>query len=84
MKNNFEWQERSNAFYYYDVQTGKILGKANKQVLVDIWISLVYTGQYTFTIDDEKHLGQYIDLTSAMAAVVHYWDVQNRTLLEHA
>ena len=82
MTEQYQWKERSNAYYYHDAQTGKIIGKVNKQAVVDIWIALVYTGQYTFTVDDERHLGQYIDQTSAMNAVVHYWDIQGRTLIE--
>jgi len=44
---------------------------------------LVYTGQYTFTLDDERHLGEYINLSCAKDAVVYFWDTQNRTLLEN-
>ena len=82
MNQTFEWKERANCWYYFDSATGKIVGKANKQALSDVCISLVYTGHYTFTLDDERHLGQYIDIKSAMNAVEYYWDVQNRTLLE--
>lgn len=80
--NSFEWKERDHCWYYYDSGTGKIVGKANKRALSDICIALVYTGQYTFTIDDERHLGQYIDIESAKTSVVHYWDVQGRTFIE--
>lgn len=79
--NKFEWKDRSVAVYYHSVDTGKIIGKICKIALADVWIALAYTGQYTFTIDDERHLGQYIDYESAKKAVEHYWDVQNRTLL---
>lgn len=82
MNQTFEWKERGAKYYYFDTKTGKIVGTANKQALGDIYISMVYTGQYTFTLDDERHLGQYIDLQSAMQAVAYYWDVQTRTLLE--
>ena len=47
----------------------------------DIWIALVHTGVYTFTLDDERHLGQYIDKVFAKDAVEHFWAVQNRTLI---
>ncbi len=80
--NRFEWRERGHRWYYFDSATGKIVGTANKQALDEIWIALVYTGQYTFTLDDERHLGQYIDMYFAKDAVEYFWDVQNRTLLE--
>ena len=82
MNQTFDWQERGSAYYYYDVNTGKIVGQVSKIVLSENWIALVNVGKYTLTLDDEKHLGQYIDLTSAKKAVVYFWDVQNRTLLE--
>jgi hypothetical protein len=65
------------------VKTGKIVGTVSKLMSNEIWIGLVYTGKYTFTLDDEQHLGQYIDVTFAKEAVMHFWDVQNRTLLEN-
>ena len=80
--NRFEWRERGHKWYYFDSATGKIVGTANKQALDEIWIALVYTGQYTFTLDDERHLGQYIDMYFAKDAVVYFWDIQNRTLIE--
>ena len=83
MNQTFEWKERGVKYYYVDTQTGKIVGTATKQALSELYISLVYTGQYTFTLDDERHLGQYIDLHSAKQAVVYYWDVQNRTMIEN-
>jgi len=80
--NEYDWKERGSAYYYYNVNTGKIVGTVSKLMSNDIWIGLVYVGQYTFTLDDEKHLGQYIDLSFAKDAVMHFWDIQNRTLLE--
>jgi hypothetical protein len=82
MIQTFDWKERGSAYYYYNVNTGKIVGTVSKLMSNDIWIGLVYVGQYTFTLDDEKHLGQYIDLSFAKDAVMHFWDIQNRTLLE--
>jgi hypothetical protein len=82
MIQTFDWKERGSAYYYYNVNTGKIVGTVSKLMSNDIWIGLVYVGQYTFTLDDEKHLGQYIDLSFAKEAVTHFWDIQNRTLLE--
>ncbi len=57
MTQTFEWKERGHKWYYFNTATGKIAGTVNKQALDEIWIALVYTGQYTFTLDDERHLG---------------------------
>jgi hypothetical protein len=64
------------------VQTGKIIGTVSKLMSNEIWIGVVYTGKYTFTLDDECHLGQYVDVSFAKDAVAHFWDVQDRTLIE--
>jgi len=78
----FDWKERGSTYYYYIVSTGKIVGTVSKLMSNDIWIGLVYTGKYTFSLDDEQHLGQYIDVSFAKQAVTHFWDVQDRTLIE--
>jgi hypothetical protein len=80
--NEYDWKERGSASYYHNVSTGKIVGVVSKLMSNDIWIGVVYTGKYSFTLDDECHLGQYIDMYSAKDAVMHFWDIQNRTLLE--
>ena len=78
----YEWQERGSAYYYYNIDTGKIVGNVSKIMSNDIWIALVHTGTYTFTLDDERHLGQYISVDFAKDAVEHFWAIQNRTLIE--
>ncbi len=79
----FKWEKFSDRCYYYDIATGKIIGLTSKIALQEIYFSVVYTGVYSFTLDDEKHLGQYITLEYAKKAIENYWDIQNRTLLEH-
>jgi hypothetical protein len=78
---DYDWKERAHAWYYYEKDTGKVAGRANKLALSDICTALVFTGVYTFTLDDERHLGQYIDIDSAKNAVEFYWDRENRTML---
>ena len=80
---NHDWKTIGDKYYYYNTFTGKIIGFSHKHALSDVWYSLVYTGEYTFTIDEEKHLGQYINSDSAKKAVEFYWDVSNRTLIEN-
>jgi len=77
----YEWQERGSTYYYYSTDTGKVIGTVSKLVSNDIWIAVVNEGIYTFTLDDQKHLGQYIDVNFAKDAVEHFWAVQNRTLI---
>jgi hypothetical protein len=78
----FDWKERGTASYYYNVETGKIVGQVSKVALSENWIGLVYIGKYTLTLDDEKHLGQFIDMYFAKKAVEFFWDIENRTLIE--
>ena len=80
---NFAWKNINDKFYYYNVRTGKIAGVAFKYVNHDVWVAYVHTGEYVFTQENEKHLGQYIDFEFAKEAVVHYWEIQSRTLLEN-
>jgi hypothetical protein len=77
----YDWQERGSAHYYYDTDTGKVVGTVSKLMSNEIWIALVNMGKYTLTLDDEKHLGQYIDKAFAKDAVEHFWAIQSRTLI---
>ncbi|MEY3376699.1 MAG: hypothetical protein RL463_1009 [Bacteroidota bacterium] len=80
--NKYEWKSVSDKYYYYNVDTGKIVATAGKVALQEIFFSVTYTGNITFRLDDEHHLGQYISLEYAKRAAETYWDIQNRTLLE--
>jgi hypothetical protein len=77
----FKWERMGEKYYYHDVATGKIVGAVNKIALQEVWISVVYTGEYSFTINDEKHLGQYITVDFAKEATQRFWDIQSRTLI---
>ena len=79
--NEYKWERFGDKYYYYDIVTGKIVAAVNKLALQEVYIALVYTGQYTFTLDDEKHLGQYINLDFAKRAAEFYWEREMRTLL---
>lgn len=85
MTKTFEWRERNAKWYYYDTETGMIVGSTFKIALQDVWGSVVNTGSYEFAfkMDDERPLGHYIEQDFAKRAVENYWDVQNRTLLEN-
>ncbi len=82
MIKSFNWKNIGDKFYFYEINTGKIVGFVHKYAHHDVWIAVVYKGEYAFTVDTEVHLGQYIDFTFAQNAVQHYWEIQNRTLIE--
>lgn len=77
----YRWERFGDKYYYHDALTGKIVGTANKIALQEIWIALVYIGEYSFTVQDEKHLGQYINMDFAKKAVEFFWEREARTLL---
>jgi hypothetical protein len=77
----YKWERFGDKYYYYDSSTGKIVGAVNKLALLEIWVSVVYTGVYSFTLNDEKHLGQYINLDFAKRAAEFFWDREAQTLL---
>ena len=70
MNQTFDWQERGTAYYYYNIDTGKIVGVVSKLMSNEIWIALVHVGKYTFTLDDEKHLGQALQVAVGPGGVV--------------
>ena len=78
----YKWERYGEKYYYHNVNTGKIVGTVSKIALQEVWIGLVYIGEYTFTVQDEKHLGQYINMDFAKRAVEFFWDREGRTLLE--
>lgn len=81
MTDIYEWKGVSDKYYYYNKTSGKIVGHAGKVALQEIFYSIVFTGETSFRLDDEKHLGQYVSLEHAKKATELYWDVQSRTLL---
>lgn len=80
--NNYDWKSVSDKYYYFHTPTGRIIGNAGKQALHEVFFALAYTTDFSYTVKDEIHLGQYISLEHAKRAIEDYWDIQNRTLLE--
>ena len=78
----YEWKVTGDKYYYYETKTGKIVGLISKIALSEIYFSLAYVGQVSFTITDEKHLGQYVTLEHAKEALINYWFIQSMTLIE--
>lgn len=84
MIKTYEWRERNSKWYYYDTETGMIVGAVHRFALQDVWGAAVNTGSYaySFKFDDEKAIGQYIEQEYAKRAVEDFWNLQNRTLIE--
>lgn len=79
---SYDWKIINDRFYYFEKETGRIVGFAHKYALQDVWNSVVYIGKNSYTRNDEVILGQYIDVDHARAAVASYWEIESRTLLE--
>jgi hypothetical protein len=73
-----QWMEKEySQWVYYDDEDGKIIGSVYKVGnQMGIWGAKVYH-------NIEGILGQFIDSDYAKRAVVDYWDIQSRTLLEN-
>lgn len=78
----FDWIILNDKFYYFKKDTGKVIGFSSKHALSDVWYSVAYIGDNRFTPQDEIHLGQYINLDFARQAIVTYWEIESRTLIE--
>lgn len=76
-----KWNESN---YYFDEETGRILGLAFKYANQEVvWCAKIYTEDVPFTLENEKHLGQFISSETARKMIEEYWLVHNRTLLEN-
>jgi hypothetical protein len=76
----YEWKEGtqvSNCLYYFQKETGLIVGQVHMVTHTNIWVSKIYKSH-----TDEHYLGQYITLEFAKKSIENYIDVQSRTLLE--
>ncbi len=76
---NWKDNETVECFYYYREEDGRIVGQTNKIAHTKIWLSKIM-----LTSNEEKYLGQYIDLIHGKKAIEHFWMIQERTLLEQS
>ena len=71
-----DWRDSEhNTSYCYLKDTGRIVGQVYNYAHTKIYGAKVYS-----ELNEEKHLGQYIDLNSAKIAVDNFWNIQERTL----
>jgi hypothetical protein len=66
-----------NVLYYYEKNTGKIVGQCHMITLTQIWIGKVWVDPVM-----EKSLGQFISLEHVKKAVEQYWLSESMTLIE--
>ncbi len=74
----YSWKDAENdCHYYFKNENGLIVGQAHKIAHTKIWVAMA------LIINEEKYLGRYITLDFAKHALVNYWDIQDRTLLNY-
>jgi hypothetical protein len=75
--NSRDWKDSEhNCHYFYKIENGLIIGQVYNLAHTKIWCAKVINQ------NEEKHLGQYINVDFAKMALESYWNVQERTLLE--
>ena len=72
-----EWKDTNQTSYYYVKESGRIIGQIYNLAHTNIYGAKVYS-----ELNEEKYLGQYIDLYSAKMAVDNFWNIQERTLTD--
>jgi hypothetical protein len=75
----YDWKDNETVevFYYFEKDTGKIVGQTNQIAHTKIWLSKIIGER-----NEEGYLGQYITLSHSKKAIEEYWSIQSRTLLE--
>ena len=71
-----DWRDADHkTSYYYIKESGRIIGQIYNLAHTNIYGAKVYS-----ETNEERYLGQYIDMNSAKAAVDNFWNIQERTL----
>ena len=74
----YDWREADhNVSYYYMKKTGRIVGQVYNLAHTNIYGAKIYSLN-----NEEQYLGQYINGEFAKGAVLEYWQIQGRTLIE--
>jgi hypothetical protein len=73
-----DWRDADHKVaYYYIKENGRIIGQVYNLAHTNIYGAKVYS-----EINEERYLGQYIDMNSAKIAVDNFWNLQERTLTD--
>jgi hypothetical protein len=75
---DYDWMDPDSfeSSYYYRCEDGKIVGQVHKISHTRVWMAKI------IIVNQETFLGQYVSSIAAKQAVVDYWLMQERTLLE--
>ena len=76
----YDWKDGrdgSGCLYYFQQETGLIVGQVHNIVHTNIWVAKIYRSH-----TNEHYLGQFISLEYAKSAIQKYFDVQSQTLIE--
>lgn len=75
-----DWRDTDHKIAYcYLNENGRIIGQVYNLAHTNIYGAKVYSD-----LNEERYLGQYIDMNSAKAAVDNFWNIQERTLTHEA
>jgi hypothetical protein len=76
---DFEWKDAENGtFYFFKKDNGLIVGQ--------VWNyahTKIFGAKILIVPNEEKLLGQYINVDFAKKSIERYWEIQGRTLLEN-
>jgi hypothetical protein len=78
-KYTWKTSEMSQCSYYYNEQNGRIVGQINKLGHTSVWLAKIIK-----TSNEENFLGQYIEDIYAKKAIENFWEIDEKTLLEHS
>jgi len=81
-----QWRDAGHeTHYFYEENSGLIIGQVYNIAHTKIWGTRVYAHNKTSITygTEEKHLGTYISLECAKRSIENFWNIQDRTLLQH-
>jgi len=71
-----DWRDAEHKVsYYYEKDNGRIIGQVYNLAHTNIYGAKVYSEH-----NEERYLGQYINLEFAKKAIEYFWNIQERTL----
>jgi ribonucleotide reductase alpha subunit len=79
--NTYLWKDAENEnHYYYNENTGRIIGQVHKVSHTKVWLTKIYTNVH----NEELYLGTYISCETAKIAIENHVSIQERTLINES
>jgi hypothetical protein len=76
---DYDWRDSENGtYYFFRVVDGLIVGQ--------VWNyahTKIFGAKILIVPNEEKLLGQYVNVDFAKKSIERYWEIQSRTLLEN-